>query len=143
MEDDPLFPPFVTKVAVVVRDDLESWQRLTVTAFLATGIAAEYPQLVGEPYVDADGQKYLRLLGVPVLVFEASGAELAAVRDRGLRRQIALAIYTRDMFTTGHDAANRAVVAAVPGDELDLVGVALHGPKNAVDKVLKGARLHP
>jgi hypothetical protein len=143
MEDDPLFPPFVTKVAVVVRDDLDSWQRLNVTAFLATGIAAEYPQLVGEPYVDADGQKYLRLLGVPVLVFEASGADLAAVRDRALRRQIALAIYTRDMFTTGHDAANRAVVAAVPGDELDLVGVALHGPKNAVDKVLKGARLHP
>jgi hypothetical protein len=143
MEDDPLFPPFVTKVAVVVRDDLDSWQRLNVTAFLATGIAAEYPQLVGEPYVDADGQKYLRLLGVPVLVFEASGADLAAVRDRALRRQIALAIYTRDMFTTGHDAANRAVVAAVPGDELDLVGVALHGPKNAIDKVLKGARLHP
>ncbi|HPF76508.1 MULTISPECIES: DUF2000 family protein, partial [Phycicoccus] len=28
-------------------------------------------------------------------------------------------------------------------DRLDLVGLALHGPKNAVDKVVKGARLHP
>lgn len=46
------------------------------------------------------------------------------------------------MFATGHDAANRAVVAAVPGDALDLVGVAVHGPKNAVDKIFKGARLH-
>jgi hypothetical protein len=142
MDDDPLFPPFATKVAVAVRDDLETWQRLNVTAFLATGVAAEYPQLVGEPYDDADGQKYLRLLGVPVLVFEASAAVLAAARNRALQRQIPLAVYTREMFTTGHDAANRAVVAAVPGDALDLVGVAVHGPKNAVDKIFKGARLH-
>jgi hypothetical protein len=47
------------------------------------------------------------------------------------------------MFDTGHDEANRAAVRAVPRDDLDLVGIALHGPKNAVDKVLKGAHLHP
>ena len=37
------------------------------------------------------------------------------------------------MFDTDHDAANRAAVA---GDHLDL---AVHGPKNALDKVGKGA----
>ena len=47
------------------------------------------------------------------------------------------------MFRTGHDAANRATVSAVAGADLDLVGLAVHGPKNAVDKILKGARLHP
>jgi hypothetical protein len=47
------------------------------------------------------------------------------------------------MFATGHDADNRAVVAAVPGTDLDLVGIGIHGPKNAVDKITKGARLHP
>jgi hypothetical protein len=47
------------------------------------------------------------------------------------------------MFATGHDAANRAAVAAVDGADLDLVGIALHAPKNAVDKILKGTRLHP
>jgi hypothetical protein len=31
----------------------------------------------------------------------------------------------------------------VSGPDLDLVGIALHGPKNAVDKVVKGARMHP
>jgi hypothetical protein len=33
-------------------------------------------------------------------------------------------------------------VAAVPTAELDLVGIAVHGPKNPVDKALKGTRLH-
>ena len=37
---------FDTKIAVVVRDDLEAWQRLNVTAFLASGIAAN-PDLLG------------------------------------------------------------------------------------------------
>ncbi|MGW4756019.1 DUF2000 family protein, partial [Streptomyces chartreusis] len=27
--------------------------------------------------------------------------------------------------------------------ELDLVGMAVYGPRNAVDKVIKGARMHP
>jgi hypothetical protein len=143
VEDDPLTPPFASKVAVLVRDDLESWQRLNVTAFLTSGLTAAHPELVGDPYADADGQKYLRLLGVPVLVFEGGADVLTTARARALQREIPLAIYTRDMFATGHDAANRAVVAAVPGAELDLVGIALHGPKNAVDKILKGAHLHP
>jgi hypothetical protein len=31
----------------------------------------------------------------------------------------------------------------VPAADLDLVGLALHAPKNTVDCILKGARLHP
>lgn len=140
---DVLLPPFDTKIAVVVRDDLEPWQRLNVTAFLVSGITAAAPVLVGKAYVDADGQDYLPLLGMPVLVFEGSATVLAQARERAVRRSLPLAVYTRQMFATGHDEANRAVVAAVPGAELDLVGVALHGPRNAVDKTVKGAHLHP
>jgi hypothetical protein len=141
--DDQLTPPFATKVAVLVRDDLESWQRLNVTAFLVSGITAANPHLVGAAYADADGQQYLPLLGMPILVFDGSAADLRNAHERALRRDIALAVYTADMFATGHDAANRAAVEAVPGTQLNLVGIALHAPKNAVDKVLKGAHLHP
>lgn len=138
-----LIPPFDTKAAIVVRDDLEMWQRLNVTAFLATGLAAAHPHLVGAAYRDADGQEYHPLLGVPVLVFEGTGEQLRASRERARRREQPVAIYTSDMFRTGHDAANRATVAAVASHELDLVGLALHGPKNGVDKILKGTHLHP
>ncbi len=138
-----LTPPFETKIAVAVRDDLLTWQRLNVTAFLTSGIAAAHPQLVGEAYADADGTPYLALLGMPVLVFEASAQVLATARERAVRRGLPLAVYTADMFRTGYDEANRATVAALAGADLDLVGVALHGPRNAVDKVLKGAALHP
>ncbi len=138
-----LSPPFDTKIAVVVGDDLATWQRLNVTAFLSSGIAAAHPQLVGEPYLDADDTAYLPLLGMPVLVFEADRELLRSVRDRAVRRALPLAVYTSSMFATGHDEANREGVRAVTGADLDVVGLAVFGPKNAVDKTVKGAHLHP
>ncbi len=132
-----------TKIAVVVRDDLPVWQRLNVCAFLVSGVAAAVPELVGEPYEDADGTKYLAMFGQPVLVFEAQAAVLTAAHGRALGRGLPMSVFTADLFATGNDEDNRAAVRAVPRDRLDLVGLAVHGPRNAVDKVVKGARMHP
>jgi hypothetical protein len=132
---------FDTKIAVLLRDDLETWQRLNVTAFLSSGIAAD-AELLGEPYTDADGTLYLPMFRQPVLVFEGDKQTLTAAHERAVRRGLPTAVFTAELFATGHDEANRAAVAAVPAAGLDLVGIAVRGPRNAVDKVLKGASLH-
>jgi hypothetical protein len=131
---------FDTKIAVLLRDDLATWQRLNVTAFLVSGIAS--PSLLGEPYLDADDTRYLPMFGQPVLVFEGSAPVLTAAHQRALGRNMMMSIFTSELFATGNDVDNRAAVRAVPRDKLDLVGLALHGQRNAVDKVLKGASLH-
>jgi hypothetical protein len=131
-----------TKIAVLLRDDLAVWQRLNVTAFLVSGVAGTLPELLGEPYLDADGTRYLPMFGQPVLVFAGDRDTLTAAHARALDRGLRPAIFTHDLFGTGNDSDNRAAVRAVPRDKLDLVGLALHGPRNAVDKVLKGATLH-
>jgi hypothetical protein len=141
--DEQDAPPWTTKIAVVVRDDLLPWQELNVTAFLSSSIAAAVPELVGRPYEDADGTRYLPMFRQPVLVLTADGEGLRRARERALQRRLPLAVFTADLFATGGDAENRAAVRSVPGAELDLVGVAVHGPRNAVDKVLRGARMHP
>jgi hypothetical protein len=134
---------FGTKIAVLIRDDLRTWQRLNVTAFLVSGIAGTRPELLGEDYADADGTAYLPMFGQPVVVLEGSKEVLTNAHARALSRGTTLSVFTEDLFGTGHDRANRAAVAAVPRDQLNLVGLALHGPRNAVDKILKGARMHP
>lgn len=134
---------FDTKVAVIVRDDLASWQRLNVCAFLISGVtAAAGPEAIGEPYLDADGNPYLPLLVQPVLVFEAPAEKLGTVRERAERRQVPIALYTMEMFATGHDAANRAAVRAVAAADLDLAGIALRAPHRDADAVLRGLRRH-
>ncbi|MFD9463031.1 DUF2000 family protein [Streptomyces sp. NPDC060027] len=134
---------FDTKIAVVLRDDLETWQRLNVTAFLVSGLGTAVPEVVGEPYEDADGVAYLPMFRQPVLVLEGSKETLTAAHGRALSRALPRSVFTSDLFTTGNDRDNRAAVRAVPSGDLDLVGIAVYGPRNAVDKAVKGARMHP
>ncbi|UVI36705.1 DUF2000 family protein [Brevibacterium spongiae] len=133
---------FDTKVVVVLRNDLQPWQELNVTAFLMSGIATSSEGLVGENYRDADGNDYLPMLRQPVMVMTADADKLKSIRSKALGRGIPTAVYTEELFSTGHDAANRAAVAEVPAEELNLVGVALRGAKNGVDRTVKGARMH-
>jgi hypothetical protein len=134
---------FDTKIAVVVRNDLAGWQRLNVCAFLISGVtAAAGAAAIGEDYLDADGNRYLPLLVQPVLVFEAGAEKLKTVRERAARREVPIALYTAEMFATGHDEANRAAVRAVAATDLDLVGIGLRAPHRDADAVLRGLERH-
>lgn len=132
-----------TKIAIVVREDLATWQKLNVTAFLASGVAGAFPETVGQPYEDGSGTGYLPMFGQPVLVYAADLDALTAARARATERGLAVGVYTEELFTTGNDDDNRAAVRAVPAEKLRLVGLSVHGPRTAVDKALKGLSLHP
>lgn len=132
---------FPTRVALVLRNDLEPWQVANVAAFLASGVAGN-PELAGAAYIDADGTAYAPLLGQPIVVLEGDRDTLRGVRSRAIARELVTAIFDAGMFSTGHDEANREVVASAAGNELDLVGVAVYGAKNQVDRVLKGVSRH-
>jgi hypothetical protein len=134
---------YPTKIAIAIRDDLATWQRLNVTAFLASGVAAGHPHAIGEPYRDASGTTYLALFREPVLVYAADAAALTQVHTRALARGLAVAVYTDEMFVTSNDADNRAAVEAVSVDKLRFAGLALYGPRTDVDKAVKGLSLHP
>jgi hypothetical protein len=134
---------FDTKIAVVLLDKLPVWQKANATAFLVSGFAADDPSLVGEPYVDGSGNRYLPMFRQPVLVYAADAAALRRAYERAMARELEqLAIFTRDLFSTPHDEANRAAVAAVRAEELDVVGIALRGDGKTVDKVLDKLRPH-
>ncbi|WP_214323475.1 DUF2000 domain-containing protein [Nonomuraea sediminis] len=134
---------FDTKIAIVVRSDLAVWQKLNVTAFLASAVAGSHPETIGAPYLDGSGVEYLSMFRQPVLVYGASYDELAQIREKAKSRGLDVAVYIDEMFKTGHDMANRETVQAVESADLRLAGLAVHGPKNALDKTLKGLSLHP
>ena len=134
---------FDAKIAIVVRDDLLTWQKLNVTAFLASGVLGADAQLLGDDYEDASGQVYRPLIIQPMIVLTANGEALKKIHRRGIDRGTSMAIYIEDMFATGHDAANRAAVKHYATDELALVGLALRDDRKVVDKITKGAKMHP
>jgi hypothetical protein len=134
---------FDTKFAIVLRDDLAPWQALNVTAFLTSGIVAAAPEIIGEPYRDRAGHRYNPLSVQPAIVLAADAATLAAIHRRTLERGVRTSLYIEEMFCTGHDAANRAVFAEAAPENAKVVGIALRTDKKTVDKITKGARMHP
>lgn len=133
---------FDTKIAIVVREDLATWQKLNVTAFLTSGVVGADASLLGEDYQDAAGNSYAPLLIQPVIVLACDGEKLKTIYRRAMDRGARLSLYIEDMFATGHDAANRETVKARQPDEMSIVGLALRDERKLVDKITKGAKMH-
>ncbi len=133
---------FDTKIAVVVREDLATWQKLNVTAFTVSGIMGT-EKIMGEPYADASGNTYLPMCVQPMLIYAGSREQMREVYERAMKRNMRFTIYTEELFKTGCDEDNRAAVKAVNAEDLNLVGIAIRSTKRQVDTVVKGLRLHP
>lgn len=133
---------FDTKIAIVLRNNLASWQKLNVTAFLVSGIVGQYPDVIGEPYRDRSGNLYNPLSVQPMIVLSADDVTIAAIHRRALERDVTSSLFIEDMFATGHDAANRDVFAQFSPEDARVVGIAFRAEKKIVDKITKGAVMH-
>lgn len=132
---------FDTKIAIVIRNDLATWQKLNVTAFLITGIIGQNPELIGEPYVDAAGNEFNPMCIQPMIVLECDGAKLSTIHKRAISRGVKSSAYTEEMFSTGHDEANREVFGQFGPEDAKMVGIAVRADKKTVDKITKGAKM--
>lgn len=133
---------FDTKIALVVRKDLETWQKLNVTAFLSSGIVGVTENIIGENYKDANGYAYNPLVIQPMMIFEATADQLTRTLRRAKDRGVKSSVFIEDMFTTAHDEANRQVVSQYTSELLPLVGVSMRSNKKTIDKIIKGLKLH-
>lgn len=133
---------FDTKIAIVIREDLVVWQKLNVTAFLMSGVVGATPGLIGQPYEDAVGNLYNPLSIQPVIVLAADQATLNTIHRRALERGVRTALYIEEMFSTGHDEANRAAFKQFAPENAKVVGLSLRDDKKTVDKITKGAKMH-
>jgi len=133
---------FDTKIAIVLRDDLAVWQKLNVTAFLTSGIVGANAGILGERYEDAAGNAYNSLAIQPMIVFGADRDLIKTIYHRAMERGARLSLYIEDMFSTGHDAANRATVRQYRPEAMNVVGLALREDKKTVDRITKGATMH-
>lgn len=132
---------FDTKIKVILRNDLAAWQELNVTAFLMSGIAGTQ-DIIGAPYQDANGIRYLPMSQQPIMILSADGDTLREVLKRAIAREMAVSIYTEELFTTYNDTDNRAAVGRCKADELNLVGIAIRGARNPLDRITKELAMH-
>ena len=132
---------FDSKIVAILRQDLLMWQKLNVTAFTMSGIGGRQ-DVLGEPYMDGDGNTYLPMSKQPILIYAANGEQLKEILLKAQSKEVNMAIYTEELFNTYNDDDNRAKVAEFATNDLNLVGIGMIGKKNHVDRLTKGLNLH-
>ena len=133
---------FDTKIAMIIRDDLATWQKLNVTAFLMSGITGANPGIVGKTYQDRGEKRNLAMSVQPAIVLAGTANVLTNIRNRANHTGFDTVAYIEEMFSAGHDVANRAVFAEYDATEANTAGIALRADNRIVDKITKGARMH-
>lgn len=131
-----------TKIGVIIKNDLETWQKLNITAFLSSGVAAANPKSIGRDYVDGSDNEYLPIFNQPVFVYEASAEHLQRTRARLNSREVKAALYAEDMFFTNNDKDNRATIVSIKSEDMNIVGLAFRAPSKIFDKIVSGLKLH-
>jgi len=131
------------KVSLVLSDDLKTWQRINVAAFLVSGIVGAHRELIGQPYVDHLGNTYNALLIEPIAILVADRQTLCEIHMRAVNQRLRVSLFVEGMFDTMDDESNRRAMKQASLSQGTIVGVGLNGDKKTVDKITKDARLHP
>jgi len=76
------------------------------------------------------------------VVTAADQETLRKIHGRSLEREVTTSLYIEEMFSTGHDAANRQVFSEFSPETAKVVGLAIRADKKIVDKITNGAKLH-
>jgi hypothetical protein len=131
------------KIAIIIRDDLKIWQKLNVTAFLASALATGHPELHGSHLITASGNKYLPFLKQPMLMYKAENIEqIQRAFKRARERELHLGIYSQPLFATMTEEENLKITASLTDDEQDLVGIIIYGDAKKVNKAVDGLKFH-
>lgn len=131
------------KIAIVVRNDLASWQKLNMAAFLASAVAIQFSETHGKSFINASGSTYLPFIKHPVLIYKADSAEqLKRAFTRAKERGLHIGIYTDPLFGTKDEEGNHIEIGKYSDDSQTLAGIVLYGENKKVDKALDGLRFH-
>ena len=134
---------YENKIAIVIHEGLADWQKINVTAFLASSIAIAFPETHGAPLVSASGTSYLPFLKHPILVYTAESDEkLKRAFSRAQERGLHIGVYTRELFATKNEEGNLKEIARQEDADLNLAGIVIYGENKKVDKAVDKLRFH-
>ena len=131
------------KLVLVIKDNLASWQKLNVAAFLASSVAIRFPETHGAEFVNASGSAYLPFIKQPILIYKAENSdEMNRAFARAKERDLHIGIYTEPLFATKNEAENQIEIAKATDQSQVLVGIAIYGEAKKIDKAIDKLKRH-
>jgi hypothetical protein len=129
------------RCVIVLDEGLVPGLAANAAAVLALTLGATVDGLVGADLVDADGDVHPGLFAAGLPVLAAARETLSDLRARALLAGVGVIdIPALGQQTNDYDEV-RAYVARTATDDLEYLGLALHGPRRAVSRVTGTLRL--
>ncbi len=134
---------YENKIAMIIKDDLQTWQKLNVASFLASSIAIQFPETHGEKFVNASGSEYLPFIKHPILIYKAATqSDIKRAFQRAKERGLHVGIYTEPLFATKNEDENHLEISKLSDDEQVLVGIVIYGENKKVNKAVDNLKFH-
>ncbi|WP_029906602.1 DUF2000 domain-containing protein [Prevotella sp. 10(H)] len=134
---------YENKIAIVIKNDLKDWQKLNVVSFLASSVAIRFPEIHGEPFVNASGTSYLPFIKQPMMIYAANNdEEIKRAFNRAKDRDLSIGIYTEPLFSTKCEEENHIEIGKYTDENQVLAGMIIYGENRKVSKALDGLKIH-
>jgi hypothetical protein len=134
-------PSQTVRCVIVVDEGLPPGLAANAAGVLALTLGATVEGLAGPDAVDADGQVHPGLIPMGLPVLAAPRGRLGDLRARAVDAGVGVVDFpTFGQQTTDYEAF-RGLVAQTPNEQLEYLGVALHGPRRAIGRLTGSLRL--
>lgn len=124
------------KCVMVVGTGLPVGLAVNAAAVLAVTLGSKIESIVGPDIADVSGGSHVGLVDIPIPVLKADSEALADIRSRAVTMEGLLVVGFTDVARTSrtYEEYTEKMATSTP-EELEYLGVALHGDKKLVNKL--------
>jgi hypothetical protein len=122
-----------TRCVVVIDEGLAPGLAANAAAVMAMTLGSKLPEMVGEDFEDAAGERHPGLITTGLPVLRAPASELRALRARAVQAEVGVIGMPAFGQTTNDYDEFRALVAR--SDAPDFLGLAFYGPTKVVRRL--------
>ncbi|MFI7123819.1 DUF2000 domain-containing protein [Amycolatopsis sp. NPDC049868] len=125
------------KVAIVVDEGLPSGLAANTAAVLALSIGRQVETIIGPAVKDGDGSAHAGITTIPIPILTASADKVREIRTAAQATDVELLVvdFTDCAQKTRNYDDYSSLLEAATDSEINYLGVALHGPKKAVQRL--------
>ncbi|CAM3604849.1 DUF2000 domain-containing protein [Deinococcus saxicola] len=125
------------KCVMVLAGDLPPGLAVNAAGVLAVTLGHRVPQLLPPDALDASGEVHAGLINVPLPILVLGRDGLKELRQRAARQDGLTVVDFSDVAQHARTYEGYiAALAGTPAEALNYLGVALHGPKKAINKLV-------
>jgi len=134
---------FSKKMTIVLREDVASWQLTNTVGHIAAylGNKMQEPFDTGKYFVSKDGVNFPRNSQFAIVTLKATRDELKNLNNKLYDSKLIWIAYVQEMIDLIDDEELAKALGNSNGDEMNVLGIGIFGPKEKLKEFTSGLKL--